>query len=166
MQSDSKIEPDKNLPDLILADLGPTEPLIVFVEVVATDGAITLRRQEAIYSLTDAAGFHRSQIAFLSAYLDRDSAGFKKTIAGLAWNSFAWFVGTGEYCLPPGWYRRPGTTFRTSSWPWQLVSSRLAHRHRRAPVAQLEIEIAGIDKDSKPLSQDEDRIANVERVGE
>lgn len=87
-----KIEPDKNLPDLILADLGPTEPLIVFVEVVATDGAITLRRQEAIYSLTDAAGFHRSQIAFLSAYLDRDSAGFKKTIAGLAWNSFAWFV--------------------------------------------------------------------------
>ena len=87
-----KIEPDKNLPDLILADLGPTEPLIVFVEVVATDGAITLRRQEAIYSLTGGLCSYRSQIAFLSAYLDRDSAGFKKTIAGLAWNSFAWFV--------------------------------------------------------------------------
>jgi hypothetical protein len=41
-----KIEPDKNLPDLILADLGPAEPLLVFVEVVATDGAITARRQE------------------------------------------------------------------------------------------------------------------------
>jgi hypothetical protein len=87
-----KIEPDKNLPDLILADLGPTEPLIVFVEVVATDGAITARRQDAIYAITDAAGFLRSQIAFLTAYLDRDSVGFRKTIAALAWNSFAWFV--------------------------------------------------------------------------
>ena len=87
-----KIEADKNLPDLILADLGPAEPLIVFVEVVATDGAITPRRQEAIFALTDAAGFKRSQIAFLTAYQDRESAGFKKTVAQLAWDSFAWFV--------------------------------------------------------------------------
>jgi hypothetical protein len=87
-----KIEADKNLPDLILADLGPSEPLIVFVEVVATDGAITPRRQEAIYELTDAAGFDRKQIAFLTAYQDRQSAGFKKTVAQLAWGAFAWFV--------------------------------------------------------------------------
>lgn len=87
-----KIEPDKNLPDLILADLGPAEPLIVFVEVVATDGAITTRRQEAIYALTDTAGFRRSHIAFLTAYQDRESAGFKKTVPQLAWGSFAWFV--------------------------------------------------------------------------
>src|SRR5262249_53575407 len=87
-----KIEPDKNLPDLILADLGPVEPLLVFVEVVATDGAITARRQDAILAMTDKAGFKRSQIAFLTAYQDRESAGFKKTVGGLAWNSFAWFV--------------------------------------------------------------------------
>lgn len=87
-----RIEPDKNLPDLIFADLGPAEPLIVFVEVVATDGAITPRRQDAIYAITDKAGFKRSQIAFVSAYQDRQSAGLKKTVAGLAWNSFAWFV--------------------------------------------------------------------------
>jgi BsuBI/PstI restriction endonuclease domain len=87
-----KIEPDKNLPDLILADLGPTEPLIIFVEIVATDGAITYRRQETIYAMTDLAGFKRSQVAFLTAYQDRESAGFRKTVAGLAWNSFAWFV--------------------------------------------------------------------------
>ncbi len=87
-----KIEADKNLPDLILADLGPAEPLIVFVEVVATDGAITPRRQKAIFAITDAAGFKRSQIAFLTAYQDRESAGFKKTVAQLAWDSFAWFV--------------------------------------------------------------------------
>jgi hypothetical protein len=87
-----RIEADKNLPDLILADLGPAEPLIVFVEVVATDGAITPRRQEAIRAITDAAGFRRSQIAFLTAYQDRESAGFRKTVAQLAWDSYAWFV--------------------------------------------------------------------------
>lgn len=59
---------------------------------MATDGAITDRRREAIYALTDAAGFDRKQIAFLTAYQDRKSAGFKKTVAQLAWGSFAWFV--------------------------------------------------------------------------
>ena len=91
-----KIEADKNLPDLILADLGPRDPLIVFVEIVATDGAITSRRQEAIYALTDSAGFDRSQIAFLTAYQDRESAGFKKTVAQLAWGTLAWFVSEPE----------------------------------------------------------------------
>lgn len=94
-----KIEADKNLPDLILADLGPAEPIIVFVEVVATDGAITPRRQEAIYALTDAAGFSRNQIAFLTAYQDRESAGFKKTVSQLAWGSFAWFVSEPKHLL-------------------------------------------------------------------
>lgn len=91
-----KIEVDKNLPDLILADLGPKEPLLVFVEVVATDGAITPRRRDAIFTLTDAAGFDRRQVAFLTAYQDRESAGFKKTVAQLAWGSFAWFVSEPE----------------------------------------------------------------------
>ncbi len=86
------IEAQKNLPDLILVDLGPSDPLIVFVEVVATDGAITARRQEALFDLTDRGGFKRSQVAFVTAYADRQSAGFKKTITGLAWNSFAWFM--------------------------------------------------------------------------
>lgn len=87
-----QIEVDKNLPDLVLADLGPREPLIVFVEVVATDGAITVRRQDALHALTDAAGFERSQIAFVTAYRDREQAAFKKTISSLAWGSFAWFA--------------------------------------------------------------------------
>lgn len=94
-----KIEADKNLPDLILADLGPSEPLLVFVEVVATDGAITPRRQEAICAITDAAGFDRSQVAFLTAYQDRASAGFKKTVTQLAWASFAWFVSEPEHII-------------------------------------------------------------------
>lgn len=91
-----QIEADRNLPDLILVDLGPDEPLIVFVEVVATDGAVTQRRQEALLALTDAAGFERAQIAFLTAYRDRDAPGFRKTVSGLAWGSFAWFASEPE----------------------------------------------------------------------
>ena len=87
-----RIEADRNLPDIILADLGPADPLIVFIEVVATDGAVTPRRQEALLALTDEAGFSRGQVAFLTAYQDRESAGFRKTVSGLAWGSFAWFV--------------------------------------------------------------------------
>jgi len=36
-----KIKPDKNLPDIILVDLAPSDPILVFVEVVATDGPVT-----------------------------------------------------------------------------------------------------------------------------
>lgn len=94
-----KIEADKNLPDLILADLGDDDVLIVFVEVVATDGAMHARRMAAIYALTDAAGFDRQQVAFLTAYRDRQSPGFKKTVAELAWGSAAWFMSEPEHLV-------------------------------------------------------------------
>lgn len=87
-----EIEADKNLPDLVLVDLETAETLIVSVEVVATDGPISARRQEALYALTDAAGFERPQIAFVTAYQDREAAAFKKTVPALAWGSFAWFA--------------------------------------------------------------------------
>lgn len=86
------IQANKDLPDLILVDVGPSQPLIVFVEVVATDGAITPRRQDALYAITDKGGFDRSQVAFVTAYADRETAGYKKTMSGLAWGSFAWFM--------------------------------------------------------------------------
>ncbi|HTD95223.1 MAG TPA: BsuBI/PstI family type II restriction endonuclease [Chitinophagaceae bacterium] len=87
-----QIDASKHLPDIILVDLAPKDPLLVFVEVVATDGAITESRQNAIYKLTDVAGFDRKQVVFVTAYLDRGSIGFSKTIKGIAWNSFVWFV--------------------------------------------------------------------------
>ncbi|BDB16749.1 restriction endonuclease [Pseudomonas sp. CYM-20-01] len=86
------IQANKDLPDLILVDVGSSHPLIVFVEVVASDGAITPRRQEALYAITDKGGFDRSQVTFVTAYADRESAGYKKTMPGLAWGSFAWFM--------------------------------------------------------------------------
>lgn len=94
-----RIEADKNLPDLILADLGPEDPLIVFVEVVATDGAVTSRRRDAFFTLTDGAGFDRRQVAMVTAYQDRQSAGFKKTVPQLSWGSYAWFASEPTHLL-------------------------------------------------------------------
>lgn len=91
-----KIEADRNLPDLILVDLAPAEPIIVFVEAVATDGAVTERRKEALYRIADARPFKRSNIAFVTAYQDRGTAGFRRTISGLAWNSFVWLASEPE----------------------------------------------------------------------
>lgn len=85
-----EIEAHKNLPDLILVDLGPTEPLFVFVEVVATDGAVTEMRREVLLKLVTDAGYKETQAGFVTAYLDREAPAFKRTFSALAWCSFAW----------------------------------------------------------------------------
>ena len=87
-----EIQPDLNLPDLILVDLGSTEPLIVFVEVVATSGSISESRREALMSVATEAGFAEAQIAFMTAYEDRNHPAFKSSVSELAWRSFAWFM--------------------------------------------------------------------------
>ncbi len=94
-----RIEPDKNLPDLILADLGGSDALLVFVEVVATDGAVHQRRKEAMLALTDAAGFPREHVTFVTAYDDRESAGFRKTVSQIAWDTFAWFASEPDHLV-------------------------------------------------------------------
>ena len=86
------IEPDRNLPDLILVDLGPVDPLLVFVEVVATAGPVNEARQTALMAIATDAGFSEAQVAFLTAYADRDDAAFKGSASELAWCSFAWFM--------------------------------------------------------------------------
>ena len=86
------IQPDKTLPDVILVDLGPSEPLLVFVEVVATAGAISNARQAALMALAREAAFSEEQVAFVTAYADRDKSAFKASVSELAWGSFAWFM--------------------------------------------------------------------------
>lgn len=86
------IQPDKNLPDVILVDLGPSEPLLVFVEVVATAGPISEVRKEALLELAKEAGFAEEQVVFVTAYGDRDDSAFKASVSELAWGSFAWFM--------------------------------------------------------------------------
>jgi hypothetical protein len=87
-----KIEADKNLPDIILVDIEPENPLIVFVEVVATDGPVNQMRKEALLEIAINAGFHSRQVAFVTAFMDRNNTASRKLSAVLAWGTFAWFV--------------------------------------------------------------------------
>ena len=90
-----KINPSKMLPDIILVDMAPSSSgsadlLVVFVEVVATDGPITHERKAALTSLALEAGFSEKGLAFLTAYHDRATTIFRKNVSQLAWGSYAW----------------------------------------------------------------------------
>ena len=93
------IDPGRNLPDLILVDLGPVEPLIVFVEVVATAGPVSEMRRAALMAVAAEGGFNERQVAFLTAYSDRNAAAFKATLGELAWSSFAWFMSEPDHII-------------------------------------------------------------------
>ena len=93
------IQPDRNLPDLILVDLGPAEPLLVFVEVVATAGPVNEARMTALMMIATEAGFRKEQVAFVTAYSDRDGVAFKSSVSELAWNSFAWFMSEPDHIV-------------------------------------------------------------------
>jgi len=93
------IEPDRNLPDLIMVDLGPDEPLLVFVEVVATAGPMSEARRTALMAIATDAGFSENQVALLTAYADRGDSAFKASVSGLAWNSFAWFMSEPDHIV-------------------------------------------------------------------
>lgn len=93
------IPANRFLPDILLVDLGPQHPLLVFVEVVATDGPITPSRKQAFLEITRAAGFPDSSVAFVTAYLDRSQIAFRKTVPELAWNSFAWFAAEPDHIV-------------------------------------------------------------------
>lgn len=86
------IKADRNLPDVILVDLGPEHPRLIFVEAVATDGPINERRKKALEELAAGAGFSLEHVAFVTAFLDRSATPFKKAVDALAWGSYAWFV--------------------------------------------------------------------------
>src|SRR5262249_42928282 len=76
------------LPDLVLADLDGKSPLILFVECVITDGAVTWRRREELASLAVEGGFRFSDCAYLTVFHDRVSSPFARVATSLAWGSF------------------------------------------------------------------------------
>lgn len=86
------IPADKSLPDIVLVDLGPAHPLLVFVEVVHTDGPVNEARKVALQQIAEGAGFPMRHVAFVTAFLDRGGAQFRRTANSLAWGSYAWFA--------------------------------------------------------------------------
>lgn len=97
------INPQKTLPDMILVDSGEnadgSDLLVVFVEIVATDGPITRDRKNLLTSIALEAGFSLNTLAFLTAFYDRSGAPFKKAVSNLAWGSFAWFASEPEHII-------------------------------------------------------------------
>ena len=86
-------------PDLILADLGPDDPLLVFVEVVATTGPLNEARQTALTAIATEAGFCEERVAFVTTFADRDDTAFRGSVSKLAWRSFAWFMSEPEHIV-------------------------------------------------------------------
>lgn len=94
-----RIDVSRTLPDAILADLAGDKPLLVFAEVVATDGAITEARKVDLAVLAEEAGFQQKNIAYVTAFPDRESAAAKRAYAHLAWGSFAWYASEPEHVV-------------------------------------------------------------------
>lgn len=85
------IDQQQLLPDMILADIGSQDTMIVFVEVVASDGHMNENRRAALRKLGTDAGYRSENMAYMTAFEDRDAGPFKKNIGSLAVESFAWF---------------------------------------------------------------------------
>ncbi len=81
------------LPDIILIDVRRvSDPLIVFVEVVASDGPIKEGRKHALLELAGRGGHDASNTAFVTAFMDRSSPAYKRTVPDIAWGTFIWFA--------------------------------------------------------------------------
>jgi hypothetical protein len=87
-----RLDYSRNLPDIVLADVGPRTAKVVFVEVVATDGAVTEVRRRALLQVASDAGYSAKSVFFVSAFLDRSTPAFRRLVADIAWGTYAWFA--------------------------------------------------------------------------
>jgi hypothetical protein len=86
-----RLDYSRNLPDIILADVHPDTQKVVFVEVVATDGAITTVRKTALAQVAADGGYQPENVYFVSAFADRSAPAFRKLVSEIAWGTFVWF---------------------------------------------------------------------------
>lgn len=92
------IDQSKSLPDVILVDLSPAHGniLVVFIEVVHTDGPVSQQRKEALEAIALDAGFEADHLAYVTAFADRSASPYRSLVHNLAWNSFVWFASEPE----------------------------------------------------------------------
>ena len=55
-------------------------------------GPINDARKTALLEIAEGVGFASQHVAFVTAYLDRASQTFRKTVSGIASGSYAWFA--------------------------------------------------------------------------
>jgi hypothetical protein len=80
------------LPDVVLVDLAAQRPRFVFVEVVSTDGPINEQRKSDLLRLLEQGGHSAEDAAFVTAFLDRGQAAFRRLSSHIAWNTYVWFA--------------------------------------------------------------------------
>ena len=85
------------LPDVVLFDTVEGDELLVFVEVVATDGPITEERRATLAALVPR--FSADRVAFVTAFADRGKPAFRKSIGSLAWNTLVWFASEPDHVM-------------------------------------------------------------------
>lgn len=93
------IHTDRTLPDIIMADIAPEKPLIIFIEVVITDGAITRKRLESLLATATAGGFTKDRVVFVTAFQDRSAPAYKRLSPEIAWGSFIWFASEPDHIV-------------------------------------------------------------------
>lgn len=86
------IDPTTLLPDAVVADIGSTPIVFWIIEVAASDGVVNEGRRQALLDWAAAQRIPASQCAFLTAFVDRNSATAKKRLKDLAVGTFAWFL--------------------------------------------------------------------------
>lgn len=90
------IDAQAALPDIILVDLGHdpggADMLVIFCEVVATDGPINRLRKDSLLAIAKAAGFEECHLAYMTAFADRKHSAARKAVPELAWGTYAWFA--------------------------------------------------------------------------
>ncbi len=88
-----KIDPAKNLPDIILVDVDANDGvLVVFVEVVHSDGPVNQMRKQSLEALAVEAGFDAQHLTYVSAFSGRDAGPYRNLAPNLAWGTFVWFA--------------------------------------------------------------------------
>lgn len=86
-----ELRPGDPLPDLFMVDLA--KPMrFVFAEAVASDGPIDAARRDSLRAWLSGAGYPPDDAFFVTAYLDRANAAFRRTVGEIAWQSVIWFV--------------------------------------------------------------------------
>lgn len=99
------------LPDLILAELGEENPIIIFVECVASDGPVNDRRKQELISMARSANYRETDCAYVTVFRDRSDSISRKLVPSVAWGTFIWYASEPDEII---FLREGGAEKRTS----------------------------------------------------
>ena len=79
------------LPDVIFVDIGRDPMLLVFVEVVYSDGPVNELRAAALMNIAKSMGFESTNVELVTAFDDRGADALRRRFSEIAAGSWLWF---------------------------------------------------------------------------